>query len=82
MMEMASIFSHCRCVYANHSKQFQITLSKAGIKVCANQKLKTSLGPVINNLGVKPLKKLEGPSFLAMLLKILNPLSGLSKLRF
>lgn len=28
------------------------------------------------------MKKLEKPSFLAMLLRILKPLSGLSKLRF
>jgi len=58
------------------------TVPKAGINVCANQKLNTSFGPVINNFGVKPLKKLEKPSFLAMLLRILKPDSGFSKLRF
>lgn len=57
-------------------------LSKAGIKVWASQKLKTSFGPVMSSFGVKPLKKLVKPSFLAMLAKILNPLSGLSKFRF
>ncbi len=58
------------------------TLSKAGINVCANQKLNTSFGPVIRSLGVKPLKKLVKPSFFIMLPTILNPDSGLSKLRF
>ena len=57
-------------------------LSKAGIKVCANQKLNTSFGPVINNFGVRPLKKLVMPSFLIILPTIRNPLSGFSKLRF
>lgn len=33
-------------------------------------------------LGTSPLKKLEKPSCLAMLLRIRKPLSGLSKLRF
>ena len=33
-------------------------------------------------MGTKPLKKLEAPSFRAMLDKIRNPLSGLSKFRF
>jgi hypothetical protein len=33
-------------------------------------------------LGTRPLKKLGRPSFLAMLARILKPLSGLSKLRF
>lgn len=55
---------------------------KAGIKVCASQKLKTNLGPVISSLGVKPLKKLRGPSFFSMLETIRNPDSGFSKLRF
>ncbi len=36
----------------------------------------------MSSFGVKPLKKLEKPSFFAMLDRILNPLSGLSKLRF
>lgn len=36
----------------------------------------------MSSFGVKPLKKLEKPSFLAMLDRILNPLSGLSKFRF
>lgn len=59
-----------------------MTLLKAGIRVCANQKLKTSFGPVINSFGVRPLKKLVKPSFFIMLETILNPLSGFSKLRF
>ena len=58
------------------------TLLYAGISVCANQKLKTNFGPVIRSLGVSPLKKLVKPSFLTILPTILNPLSGLSKLRF
>lgn len=56
--------------------------SKAGIKVCASQKEKTSLGPVIKSLGTRPLKKAPAPSFLAMLVKMRKPDSGLSKLRF
>lgn len=59
-----------------------ITLLNAGINVCASQKLKTNLGPVINSFGVRPLKKLLKPSFFIMFLTILKPLSGLSKFRF
>lgn len=33
-------------------------------------------------LGTRPLKKLERPSFLAILVRILKPLSGLSKFLF
>ena len=33
-------------------------------------------------MGTRPLKKLERPSFLAMLVKILKPLSGFSKFLF
>lgn len=33
-------------------------------------------------MGTSPLKKLENPSCLAMLLRIRKPLSGFSKLRF
>lgn len=33
-------------------------------------------------LGTRPLKKAEGPSFFAMLVRILKPLSGLSKFLF
>lgn len=58
-----------------------MTLLKAGIRVCANQKLKTSFGPVIKSLGVRPLKKLVIPSFFIMLETILKPLSGFSKFR-
>lgn len=36
----------------------------------------------IHTLGTRPLKKLENPSFLAILDRIRKPLSGLSKLRF
>lgn len=52
------------------------------MRVCASQKLKTSFGPVISSLGVRPLKKLESPSFLIILPTILKPLFGLSKFRF
>lgn len=58
------------------------TLLKAGINVCANQKLNTNFGPVISSFGVNPLKKLVMPSFFIMLATIRNPDSGLSKLRF
>lgn len=35
-----------------------------------------------HTLGTRPLKKAEAPSFLAMLVRMRKPLSGLSKLRF
>ena len=54
----------------------------AGIRVCASQKLNTSLGPVMSNFGVNPLKKAKGPSFLIILPIIRKPDSGFSKLRF
>jgi hypothetical protein len=57
-------------------------LLKAGIRVCASQKEKTSLGPVMRSLGVRPLKKEVKPSFFIMLDTILNPLSGFSKFLF
>jgi len=57
-------------------------MSKAGIRVCASQKEKTSFGPVMRSFGTKPLKKLVIPSFFIILLTILKPLSGLSKFRF
>lgn len=53
-----------------------------GIRVWANQKLKTSLGPVMSIFGVRPLKKLVIPSFFIMLDTIRKPDSGFSKLRF
>jgi hypothetical protein len=59
-----------------------MTLLKAGIKVWASQKLKTSFGPVMRSFGVRPLKKDENPSCLTILETIRNPLSGFSKLRF
>lgn len=59
-----------------------MSLSKIGISVCANQNEKTSFGPVIRSLGVRPLKKLVKPSFFIMLETIRKPLSGFSKLRF
>jgi hypothetical protein len=43
---------------------------------------KTSFGPTVRILGVKPLKKDENPSFLIILLKIWNPVSGFSKFLF
>ncbi len=66
----------------NPSARNYRTLSKAGISVCASQKLNTSFGPVMSSFGVNPLKKLVMPSFFIMLLTILNPDSGFSKLRF
>ena len=71
-----------KCKGTNQKLKYHRTLSKAGIKVCANQKLNTNFGPVINNLGVNPLKKLVMPSFRTILPTILNPLSGLSKFLF
>lgn len=59
-----------------------MTLPKAGMRVWANQKENTSLGPVISSLGVKPLKKDVMPSFFIMLDTILIPLSGFSKFLF
>ena len=67
-------------MYAHSSTQ--TTLPNAGISVCASQKLKTSFGPVMSSLGVRPLKKLVKPSCRAILLRIRKPLSGFSKLRF
>ena len=52
------------------------------MRVWANQKEKTSLGPVMSSLGVRPLKKEPMPSFFIMLDTILMPLSGLSKFLF
>lgn len=52
------------------------------MRVCASQKENVSLGPVISNFGVKPLKKLRNPSFFAMLATIRKPPSGFSKFRF
>lgn len=52
------------------------------MSVCASQKEKTSLGPVMSSLGTRPLKKAPAPSFLAMLARMRKPLSGFSKLRF
>ena len=60
----------------------QTTLLNAGISVCANQKLKTSFGPVMRSLGVNPLKKELNPSLRAIFRNIVNPLSGFSKFRF
>lgn len=59
-----------------------MTLPKAGMRVWANQKEKTSLGPVMSSLGVRPLKKEVMPSFFIMLDTILMPLSGFSKFLF
>jgi hypothetical protein len=59
-----------------------MTLLKMGISVCASQKEKTSFGPVIKSFGTRPLKNADGPSCLAMLERMRNPLSGLSKFRF
>lgn len=70
------------CITRGFLLSFYTILSKAGISVCASQKLNTSFGPVINNFGVSPLKKLVKPSFFIMLPTILNPLSGFSKFRF
>lgn len=59
-----------------------IILLNAGIRVCASQNEKTSFGPVIKSLGVRPLKKELNPSLRIMFDTILKPLSGLSKFLF
>jgi hypothetical protein len=59
-----------------------MTLLNAGINVCASQNEKTSLGPVMSSFGTSPLKKADAPSLRAMLVRMRQPLSGLSKLRF
>lgn len=59
-----------------------IILPNAGMSVCASQKEKTSLGPVISSFGVSPLKNDVGPSCFIMLDTILKPLSGFSKFLF
>jgi hypothetical protein len=43
---------------------------------------KTNFGPTVRIFGVKPLKNDENPSFLIMLFKIWNPVSGFSKFLF
>lgn len=65
----------------HHQPSYTI-FPNAGISVCANQKLNTNFGPVINIFGVNPLKKLLIPSCLNIVFTILNPLSGFSKFRF
>jgi len=75
-------FSHIINPPPPPEKVDQTTFPNAGISVCANQKLNTNFGPVINILGVNPLKKLLNPSFRTILPTILKPLSGLSKFRF
>jgi hypothetical protein len=90
MHMLQALITRLRCAAINAVKKSQsenyicpyMTLLNAGIKVCANQKEKTSLGPVISILGVSPLKKDETPSFLHMLATILKPLSGFSKFLF
>jgi hypothetical protein len=57
-------------------------LPNAGIRVCANQKENTSLGPVMSSLGVRPLKNEVKPSCFIILETILKPLSGFSKFLF
>lgn len=65
-----------------HQATHHTTCPKAGIKVCANQKLNTSLGPVMSSFGVNPLKKLVIPSLRSMLPTMRNPDSGFSKFLF
>jgi hypothetical protein len=57
-------------------------LPNAGMRVCASQKEKTSLGPVMRSLGVRPLKNDVKPSCFIMFDTILKPLSGFSKFLF
>lgn len=52
------------------------------MKDWARAKEKTNLGPVVNNFGVKPLKKAVIPSFFKVCLMMLNPLSELPKFLF
>lgn len=61
---------------------FWISLSNIGINDWANANENTNFGPVVNNLGVKPLKKAVKPSFFKVFLMIVSPLSGLSKFLF
>lgn len=72
---------HREKVYSYTKHTYSILL-KAGISVCASQKEKTSLGPVMRSLGVRPLKKELKPSLRIILETILKPLSGLSKFLF
>jgi hypothetical protein len=65
-----------------HLPPIYIILPNAGIRVCASQKEKTSLGPVMSSLGVRPLKNEVMPSCFIMLETILKPLSGFSKFLF
>lgn len=65
-----------------NTARIYIILPNAGISVCASQKEKTSLGPVMSSLGVSPLKKEVNPSFFIILDTILKPLSGFSKFLF
>jgi hypothetical protein len=62
--------------------QYRAETGKLKYREIPSQKEKTSLGPVISNLGVRPLKKEVAPSFLIMLDTIRNPLSGFSKFLF
>mmetsp|Transcript_17546 Transcript_17546/g.22101 ORF Transcript_17546/g.22101 Transcript_17546/m.22101 type:complete len:118 (+) Transcript_17546:34-387(+) len=54
-------------------------LSKKPIICCATVKEKINFGPTTKSFGVKPLKNAPNPSFLTKFLKIVTPLSGLSK---
>lgn len=50
------------CLPSAVYSSFYIILLKAGMRVCASQKEKVSLGPVMRSLGIRPLKKADGPS--------------------
>lgn len=63
-------------------RSLYMILPNAGIRVCASQKEKTSLGPVMRSLGVRPLKNDVKPSCFIMFDTILKPLSGFSKFLF
>lgn len=53
-----------------------------GINDWASANENTSLGPVVNNFGMRPLKNAVGPSFLAIFFRIVKPDSGFSKFCF
>ena len=52
--------------------------SNIGIKDCADVWTKNDLGPVVNNLGISPLKSKMMHLSLKVFLRMVNPPSGLS----
>lgn len=79
LVELANYLHICAALFADY---FCSILSNIGMKDCARAKENTSFGPVVSNLGVRPLKKAVKPSFLKVFLTMVNPLCGLSKFLF